>query len=132
MEIRARISITLTLMLLTGCSKSTVNISSGATEVASASQPMPTPTLTRIAPKTNTPRTLKLKLTLDNPADLKVVQGQTVVKGQILSDRSSARERLMTQRQVLLLRLEQLKQPKSSKVLARAVPKGATRGTCQN
>jgi len=122
MEIRARLSITLTLMLLAGCSKSTVNISSGATEVASASQPMPTPTLTRIATKTNTPRTLKLKLTLDTPADLKVVQGQTVIKGQILSDRSSARERLATQRQVLLLRLEQLKQLKSSK----SVTQGST------
>lgn len=47
---------------------------------------------------------------LDTPADLKVVQGQTVVKEQILGDRSSARERLTTQRSLLLLKLEELKQ----------------------
>jgi endonuclease YncB( thermonuclease family) len=51
---------------------------------------------------------------LDSPTDLKVVQGQTVVKEQILSDRSSARGSLTTQRQVLLLKLEQLKQPKTT------------------
>lgn len=113
MEIRARIAITLTLLFLAGCSKSTVNISSDTTaKVANATVPQPTPTST--APKTNTPRTLKLKLTLDSPADLKVVQGQTVVKDQILSNRSSARGSLTTQRQVLLLKLEQLKQPKTT------------------
>lgn len=75
---------------------------------------MPTPT-TSISPRTNTlPRTLKLKLTLDTPADLKVVQGQQVIKEQILSDRTLARERLLGQRQVLLLKLEQLKKPQSS------------------
>ncbi len=115
MEARARIALTLTLLaLLAGCSKSTVNVSSdGVAEAANVTVPQPTPTPTQPSPKTNGPRTLKLKLTLDTPADLKVVQGQTVVKDQILSDRTSARERLTTQRQVLLLKLEQLKQPQA-------------------
>jgi endonuclease YncB( thermonuclease family) len=112
METRAWIAIT--LVLLAGCSKPTVNISSGSTELLSAlAAPVPSPTQTP-RPTTSSPRTLKLKLTLDTPADLKVALGQTLVKGQILSDRSSARDRLTTQRQVLLLKLEQLKQPQTS------------------
>lgn len=112
METRAWIAIT--LVLLAGCSKPTVNISSGSTEQGSAlAAPTPSPTQTP-RPTNTSPRTLKLKLTLDTPADLKVALGQTIVKGQILSDRSSARDRLTTQRQVLLLNLEKLKQPQTS------------------
>lgn len=119
METRAWIAIT--LVLLTGCSKPTgkevesnVFTSSGGTEQGSAlAAPAPSPTQTP-RPTTSSPRTLKLKLTLDTPADLKVALGQTIVKGQILSDRSSARDRLTTQRQVLLLNLEKLKQPQTS------------------
>lgn len=107
--------IAVTLLLLGGCSTGAANIQSdGTTNQAISQVPLPTPT-TSISPRTNAlPRTLKLKLTLDTPADLKVVQGQQVVREQILSDRTLARERLMAQRQVLLLKLEQLKKPQSS------------------
>ncbi|NJR56448.1 MAG: efflux RND transporter periplasmic adaptor subunit [Acaryochloris sp. CRU_2_0] len=54
------------------------------------------------------PRELKLKLTLDDPADLKVKQGDRIQKGQVLSDRSSARTQLEQQRQVIRLKLEHL------------------------
>jgi hypothetical protein len=54
------------------------------------------------------PRELKLKLTLDDPADLKVKQGDLIQKGQILSDRISARKHLEQQRQVIRLKLEHL------------------------
>ncbi|WP_052672463.1 thermonuclease family protein [Aliterella atlantica] len=113
METRAWIAVT--LLLLGGCSTGAANIQSDRIATGAIAQvPLPTPT-TSISPRTNTlPRTLKLKLTLDTPADLKVVQGQQVVKEQILSDRTLARERLMAQRQVLLLKLEQLKKPQSS------------------
>jgi len=112
METRAWIAIA--LVLLAGCSKPTVNISSDDTKLLSdLAAPVPSPTQTP-RPTTTSPRTLKLKLTLDTPADLKVALGQTLVKGQILSDRSSARDRLTTQRQVLLLKLEKLKQPQTS------------------
>lgn len=111
MEIRAWIAIT--LLLVGGCSNSGVNIQGDRTaNQAIAQVSIPT---TEPSPRTNTlPRTLKLKVTLDTPADLKVVQGQQVVKEQILSDRALARERLLGQRQVLLLKLEQLKKPQSS------------------
>lgn len=113
MEIRTWAAIT--LLLLGGCSTGAANIQSDRnTNQAIAQVPFPTPT-TPVSPRTNAlPRTLKLKLTLDTPADLKVVQGQQVVREQILSDRTLARERLMAQRQVLLLKLEQLKKPQSS------------------
>ncbi len=42
------------------------------------------------------PRELKLKLTLDDPADLKVKQGGRIQKGQVLSDRREAARKLRT------------------------------------
>jgi multidrug efflux pump subunit AcrA (membrane-fusion protein) len=54
------------------------------------------------------PRELKLKLTLDDPADLKVKQGDRIQKGQVLSDRTSARKPLEQQRQAIRLQLEHL------------------------
>jgi uncharacterized membrane protein len=66
----------------------------------------PTPVISR---RTNlVPRELKLKLTLDDPADLKVKQGDRIQKGQILSDRTSTRKHLEQQRQVIRLKLEHL------------------------
>jgi hypothetical protein len=66
----------------------------------------PTPVISR---RTNlVPRELKLKLTLDDPADLKVKQGDHIQKGQILSDRISARKPLEKQRQAIRLKLEHL------------------------
>jgi uncharacterized membrane protein len=66
----------------------------------------PTPVMSR---KTNlVPRELKLKLTLDDPADLKVKQGDRIQKGQILSDRTSTRKPLEQQRQAIRLKLEDL------------------------
>jgi hypothetical protein len=76
----------------------------------SPSQPMsmvePTPVISR---RTNlVPRELKLKLTLDDPADLKVKQGDRIQKGQVLSDRTSTQKPLEQQRQVIRLKLEYL------------------------
>jgi hypothetical protein len=77
----------------------------------SPSQPVsmvePTPVISR---RTNlVPRELKLKLTLDDPADLKVKQGDRIQKGQVISDRTSARKHLEQQRQAIRLKLEHLK-----------------------
>jgi multidrug efflux pump subunit AcrA (membrane-fusion protein) len=52
------------------------------------------------------PRELKLKLTLDDPEDLKVKQGDRIKKGQVLSDHTSVRKQLEQQRQVIRLKLE--------------------------
>jgi hypothetical protein len=66
----------------------------------------PTPIINR---RTNlVPRELKLKLTLDDPADLKVKQDDRIQKGQVLSDRTSARKQLEQRRQAIRLKLEHL------------------------
>jgi hypothetical protein len=66
----------------------------------------PTPVISR---RTNlVPRELKLKLTLDDPVDLKVKQGDRIQKGQVLSDRTSTRKPLEQQRQAIRLKLEHL------------------------
>jgi hypothetical protein len=66
----------------------------------------PTPIINR---RTNlVPRELRLKLTLDDPADLKVKPGDSVRKGQVIGDRTSARKHLEQQRQVIRLKLEHL------------------------
>lgn len=66
----------------------------------------PTPIINR---RTNlVPHELKLKLTLDDPADLKVKPGDSVMKGQVIGDRTSARKHLEQQRQVILLKLKHL------------------------
>jgi multidrug efflux pump subunit AcrA (membrane-fusion protein) len=54
------------------------------------------------------PRELKLKLTLDAPTDLKVKQGDRVRKGQVISDRTSARKQLEQQQQAIRLKLAHL------------------------
>jgi multidrug efflux pump subunit AcrA (membrane-fusion protein) len=81
----------------------------------SMSQVSPSPSVPMVEPtqvisrRTNlVPRELKLKLTLDDPADLKVKQGDRVQKGQVIGDRSSARKHLERQRQVIRLKLEHL------------------------
>jgi hypothetical protein len=67
----------------------------------------PTPVISR---RTNlVPRELKLKLMLDDPADLKVKQGDSVMKGQVIGDRTSTRKPLEQQRQAIRLKLEHLK-----------------------
>jgi hypothetical protein len=66
----------------------------------------PTPAISR---RTNlVPRELKLKLTLDDPADLKVKQGDRIQKGPVIGDRTSARKPLEQQRQAIRLKLEHL------------------------
>jgi biotin carboxyl carrier protein len=54
------------------------------------------------------PRELKLKLTLDDPTDLKLEQGDRIQKGQVLSDRTSSRKQLEKQRQAIRLKLGHL------------------------
>jgi uncharacterized membrane protein len=66
----------------------------------------PTPIINRRA--NLVPRELKLKLTLDDPANLKVKQGDRIQKGQVLSDRTSTRKPLEQQRQAIRLKLEHL------------------------
>jgi hypothetical protein len=82
----------------------------------SVSQVSPSPPVPVIEPtpvtvsktKSLVPRELKLRLTLDAPADLKVKPGDSVRKGQVIGDRTSARKQLEQQRQAIHLKLEHL------------------------
>jgi hypothetical protein len=88
-------------VLLTGCNSISPKPPSTPVPVAESTSV--------ISPRKNqVPRELKLKLTLDDPADLKVKQGDRIQKGQILSNRTSARKPLEQQRQAIRLKLEHL------------------------
>ncbi len=84
----------------------------------------PAPVLNRRA--NLVPRELKLKLTLDDPADLKVKPGDSVSKGQVISDRTSARKQLEQQRQAIHLKLEHLN-PASTASVSHAVEQARVR-----
>lgn len=72
-----------------------------------------------IAPKPfqrqESPRRLKILLTLDQPDDLKVKIKDQIDKGQVLSCRTSIQERLIHERQVLLATLDQFKRQQQTK-----------------
>lgn len=91
-----------TAVFLSGCnSTSQVTLSTPVPVVD------PTP-ITNSKTKSLVPRELKLKLTLDDPTDLKVKPGDSVRKGQVIGDRTSARTQLEYQRQAIRLKLEYL------------------------
>jgi hypothetical protein len=93
----------LVVFLLVGC-RSIKSSSTPSPSPASTIEPVPMRT-----PRNNlVPRELKLKLTLDAPTDLKMKQGDRVRKGQVISDRSSARKQLEQQRQAIRLKLAHL------------------------
>jgi hypothetical protein len=79
---------------------------------SSTPSPSPANTVEPVPMKTprnqSVPRELKLKLTLDAPIDLKVKQGDRVKKGQVISDRTSARQQLEQQQQTIRLKQEYL------------------------
>lgn len=68
---------------------------------------------------------LTLRLTLSNPEDLKVREGDTVAKGQILSDRVRERVRLEAQKRQLQIQIDRLKQPVSGPPSVRPIPEVA-------
>ncbi|ACB54488.1 hypothetical protein cce_5142 [Crocosphaera subtropica ATCC 51142] len=62
-------------------------------------------------PKSVEPNRIKINLTITDPSDLKVKPGDEVVKGQIISDRTTERQRLLNQRKQLELSLKKLTIP---------------------
>ena len=78
------------LILISGCSSDSSKSKSKAQteDPAAASSP---------APLNSTPT--KLKLTVASPESLRVKQGDLIVKGQILVDRTAARQNIMARRQ---------------------------------
>jgi hypothetical protein len=61
---------------------------------------------------TSTPQTrdVKIQVTVDSAADLKIVAGANVQSGQVISDRYSVKQKLATQRQLLTLKLQEIQQ----------------------
>jgi hypothetical protein len=102
MEEMMRRSICVIAVFLTGCN-------SMMKPQVPLSTPVPVVEPTPVNRRTNlVPRELKLKLTLDDSADLKVKPGDSVRKGQVIGDRTSARKPLEIQRQAIRLKLEHL------------------------
>jgi hypothetical protein len=56
----------------------------------------------------NQPKRLKITLTVNDPADLKIREGDRVTKGQILSDRDLERKRLSRERMATLITINKI------------------------
>ncbi len=78
-----------------------------AQEATSPSSPVPPKPKAR----RSEPRNIKISLTLSSRQDLKVKQGDKVVEGQVLSDRTTERSRLLARKKQLELSLEKLNLP---------------------
>lgn len=88
---------------------------------------LPVPTSTAVPSvssqiETSTRQRLTLKLTLSNPNDLLVKQGDRVKEGQPLSDRVRDRVRLEGQKRQLQLQIDRLNRPVSGPPAAQPVP----------
>jgi endonuclease YncB( thermonuclease family) len=99
-DLKVEIGAGIALILLTGCTSKPASFSNTVAQ---------TPALEIITPRTDSPRSLKLKLTLGSPTDLKVQQNDWVTKGQIIGDRTSERTRLGQEKQRLVIKLDGLK-----------------------
>jgi hypothetical protein len=74
---------------------------------AQSPQTTPQPTLTQQSPSTS-PRRLTIKVSVAEPSDLKVKEGDRIKTGQLIADRSRERTRLTSQKQQLTLSLQKL------------------------
>ena len=100
------------LILLSSCSQPKNNADTSA-----IAQPG---TVQTVASRNRSPRTIKLKLTLDSPSDLKVERDQLVTKNQMISDRASTRQRLLEQKKQILQRLNSISDNRSDTALEKA------------
>lgn len=105
MEARTGIAIAL---LLVGCAQPQVENKPPTPQVAAPQTVAPRPA----SQQRQTPRRLKLRLTLDRPEDLKVTVNEVVGKGQLLSERSTVRASLLQQRNATTKQLQQLQRQK--------------------
>ncbi|MEM1392138.1 MAG: hypothetical protein AAGG00_02385 [Cyanobacteria bacterium P01_H01_bin.150] len=85
------------------------------TSSSQINQPIPKLVSTSIPTNKNrtTPRRFKINVTLTDPSDLKVKQGDKVVKGQILSDRTQSRQQLEAKKRQLEIAIERMSLPLS-------------------
>lgn len=91
-------------LLLVGCAQPQVENKPSTPQVEAPQTVSPRPA----SQQRQTPRRLKLRLTLDRPEDLKVMVNEIVDKGQLLSERSTVRASLLQQRNATMKQLQQL------------------------
>lgn len=65
----------------------------------------------KLAPQATTPRLLRINLTLSDPKDLKVKQGDFLQEGAIISDRTDERNKLLAQRAEYISTMKRLQLP---------------------
>ncbi|PSB04316.1 hypothetical protein [Merismopedia glauca] len=96
------------ILLLCGCEDLDSQRSGVRVQISPTVQPVPVPS----QQPTSTPQTrdLKIQVTVDSAADLKVVAGTNVQAGQVISDRYSVKQKLATQRQLLAVKLQEIQQ----------------------
>lgn len=113
-KMEARTGIALVLLLM-GCTQPQI-----LDESPDSISDLPPTVVPKLIPQQReAPRRLKLRLTLDQPANLKVKVGDQVVEDQVIGRRSSTRNHVTRERQSLQLQLSQLQQqtiPRSTAV----------------
>jgi hypothetical protein len=107
-----RLKIFTVAMLLTGCTAQAQN---------SIVPPSPTISPSPIEPINRTGR-FKLNLTLTAPEDLKVKEGDTVLVGQTLSDRTRERQRLEAQKAQVEIQIQRLNQAPIKPIAPKRIP----------
>lgn len=75
---------------------------------AQSPQTTPQPTLTQPTPAQTSPRRLTIKVSVAEPSDLKVKEGDRIKTGQLIADRSRERSRITSQKQQLTISLHLL------------------------
>lgn len=95
--------------------QATIFILLGTTAIAAINSPSkksdilsPSNSETEIISPSNQPKRLKITLSVTDPQDLKIREGDRVVKGQIISDRRLERQRLQRERMATLLTINKI------------------------
>jgi len=93
-------------------------ITAAITATDSIAQKSATPPTTT----TNSSRKFRLRLTLSNPQDLKIKEGDRIKEGEIISDRSEDRARLEAQKRQLEIQLEQMNRAILKPIAPKSIP----------
>ncbi|WP_181280676.1 hypothetical protein [Aphanothece hegewaldii] len=100
------------IMSLAGCSYLPfVTKNQPTTEPSDTQNTQTIPQITPKKPQQLEPREIKIELTLSSPQELKVKPGEQLTPGQVLSDRTIERQRLLNQKKQLELSLKRLNLP---------------------
>jgi hypothetical protein len=102
-------------LLLTSCTAQAQNLKAPSPTLTSA----PSPQTSALSTQS---KRFTLKLTLSEKEDLKVREGDVVVKDQILADRTRDRQRLEAQKEQISLQIKRLSQPPIKPLAPKRIP----------